>query len=53
MKYKIRISNKRTDRELMTIKEVFESKEAAEAAIESLKASITDDNQYVKIPVKK
>ena len=52
MKYKIRIFNKRTDRELMTIKEVFESKEAAEAAIESLKASITDDNQYVKIPVK-
>jgi len=52
MKYKIRIFNKRTDREVMTIKEVFESKEAAEAAIESLKASVTDDNQYVKIPVK-
>ena len=52
MKYKIRIFNKRTNREVMTIEEVFESKEAAEVAIESLKASITDDNQYVKIPVK-
>lgn len=52
MKYKVRIFNKRTDREVMTIEEVFESKEAAEAAIESLKASLTDDNQYVKIPIK-
>ena len=51
MKYKIRIFDKRTNREVMTIKDVFESKEAAEAAIESLKASITDDHQYVKIPV--
>ena len=52
MRYKIRIFNKSTDRELMTIKEVFESKEAAEVAIESLKDSLTDDNEYVKIPVK-
>jgi len=52
MKYKVRIFNKRKDREVMTLEEVFESKEAAEAAIESLKTSLADDNQYVKIPVK-
>ena len=48
MKYKIRIFNKSTNREVMTIKEVFESKEAAEAAIESLKASITNDQSICK-----
>ena len=52
MKYKIRIFDKHTNREVMTIKEVFESEEAAEAAIESLKASLSNDNEYVKIPVK-
>ena len=51
MKYKIRIFNKSTNREVMTIDEVFESKDAAEVAIKSLKASLTDDHQYVKIPV--
>jgi hypothetical protein len=36
----------------MSIDEVFESKDAAEAEIERLKASISLDLQYVKIPVK-
>jgi hypothetical protein len=52
MKYKIRVFNKDTNKEAMSINEVFESKDAAEAEIERLKASISQDLQYVKIPVK-
>jgi outer membrane protein assembly factor BamD (BamD/ComL family) len=52
MKYRIRVFNKNTNKEEMRINEVFESEEAAEAAIERLKASISKDNQYIKIPVK-
>jgi hypothetical protein len=52
MKYKIRVFNKGTNKEAMSNNEVFESKDAAEAEIERLKASISQDLQYVKIPVK-
>ena len=53
MKYKIRVFNKNTNKEVMSIDEVFESKDAAEAEIERLKVSISQDFQYVKIPIKK
>lgn len=52
MKYKIRVFNKNTNKEAMRIDEVFESIEAAEAEIDRLKASLSQDLQFVKIPVK-
>ncbi|MBT2700881.1 MULTISPECIES: hypothetical protein [unclassified Bacillus (in: firmicutes)] len=52
MKYKIRVFNKKTNKEAMSIDEVFESIEAAEAEIDRLKASLSQDLQYVKVPVK-
>ena len=52
MKYKIRVFDKNINKEVMSIDEVFESKDAAEAEIERLKASISQNFQYVKIPVK-
>ena len=48
MKYKIRVFNKSTNKEAMSIDEVFESKEAAEAEIERLKASLSQDLGYCK-----
>ena len=52
MKYKIRVFNKNTNKEAISIDQVFESVDAAEAEIERLKASLSQDLQYVKIPVK-
>lgn len=52
MKYKIRVFNNNTNKEAMSIDEVFESKEAAEAEIERLKASLSQDLQFVMIPLK-
>lgn len=52
MKYKIRVFNKNTNKEAMVIDEVFESIEATEAEIDRLKASLSQDLQFVKIPVK-
>jgi|tagenome__1003787_1003787.scaffolds.fasta_scaffold7406426_1 hypothetical protein len=51
MKYKVLVFNN-DNKEEWTFDEVYETKEATEAAIGSLKANISQDYQYVKVPVK-
>ena len=52
MKGKIRVLNKNINKEVMSIDEIFKSKDAAEAEIKRLKIAISQDFQFVKIPVK-
>ncbi|MFD4819473.1 hypothetical protein [Peribacillus butanolivorans] len=52
MKYKIRVYDLHTNKELIKVDEVFETKDAAEAAIEKHKLQYPDKYEYVKVPVK-
>ncbi|WP_289318521.1 hypothetical protein [Peribacillus sp. NJ4] len=51
MKYKIRVYHLQTNEEAMKLDEVFESKDATEAAIENWNSS-TRKISYEKVPVK-
>lgn len=53
MRYKIRVYYLNTNKEAIAINEVFESKDAAEKAIETLKFKNPDKYDYVKVPVLK
>lgn len=52
MKYKIRVYNLYTNKESIKVDEVFETKDAAEAAIQNHKLQNPEKYEYVKIPVK-
>ena len=52
MKYKIRVFSLHTNKETNKVDEVFETKDAAEAAIENHKLQNPEKYEYVKIPVK-
>ena len=52
MKYIIRFYDLHTNKETIKLDEVFETKDAAEAAIENHKVQNPEKYEYVKIPVK-
>ncbi len=52
MKYKIRVYDLHTSKESINVDEVFETKDAAEAAIEKHKLQNPEKYEYVKVPVK-
>ena len=52
MRYKIRFFYLNTNEEALLVSEVFESKEAAETAIEGLKGSNPGKYEYAKFPIK-
>ncbi len=52
MKYKIRVYNLHTNKESIKVDEVFDTKDAAEAAIQNHKLQNPEKYEYVKIPVK-
>ncbi|MFD0051970.1 hypothetical protein ACFVHQ_22250 [Actinomycetes bacterium NPDC127524] len=52
MKYKIRVYHLQTNDEAMKLDETFETKDAAEAAIEKLELQYPDKYEFVKVPVK-
>jgi uncharacterized protein YegP (UPF0339 family) len=52
MKYKIRVFFKNTNDEAISINEVYETRDIAEAAITQLKSEHPDNYQYVLIPIK-
>ncbi|XGZ12804.1 hypothetical protein ACDZ29_27505 (plasmid) [Peribacillus sp. RS7] len=52
MKYIIRVFDLHTKKETIKLDEVFETKDAAEAAIEKLKLQYPEKYEYVKVPVK-
>lgn len=52
MKYKIRVYDLHTNKETIKINEVFETKNAAEDAIEKLELQYPEKYEYVKVPVK-
>ncbi|MBT2648077.1 hypothetical protein J7E52_15485 [Bacillus sp. ISL-34] len=52
MKYKIRVFDLHTNKETIKFDEVFETKDAAEYAIEIHKLKNPEKYEYVKVPVK-
>lgn len=52
MNYKIRVYDLQTNKETIKVDKIFETKVAAEAAIENHKLQNPDKYEYVKIPVK-
>ena len=52
VKYKIRVYDLHTNKETIKVDEVFETKDAAESAIENHKLQNPEKYEYVKIPVK-
>jgi hypothetical protein len=52
MKYKIRVYDLNTNKETIKLDEVFETKDAAETAIEKLELQYPDKYEYVKVPIK-
>ncbi|MFC9599728.1 hypothetical protein ACWF7H_11725 [Peribacillus butanolivorans] len=52
MRYKIRVYHINTNNEAITVREVFESKEAVEVAIADLNIKYPGEYDYVKVPVR-
>jgi uncharacterized protein YegP (UPF0339 family) len=51
MKYKIRVFFQNTNKEAISINEVYETRDIAEEAITQLKSELPDNYQYVLIPI--
>lgn len=52
MNYKIRVYDLHTNKETIKVDKIFDTRDAAESAIEEHKLQNPDKYDYVKIPVK-
>ena len=52
MNYKIRVYDLHTNKETIKVDKIFETKDAAESAIEKHKFQNPEKYEYVKVPVK-